>query len=183
MQQVATSFVIPSVTCSASNSSVSFAVEVSDSSSGKWVRIEFDVDWRAGKAIYRCMYKESGERRAKLSGRVEPADAVSIDLTGSRRGISADVEDQTQGWSTGIDGRDRLSPDGGGVVVSERRSPDAIRPLADFSSIRFTDTKVGFKPISGQVSRVAIRSGGTVKATATALHRRTGTFSVNWQHE
>src|SRR5207342_276332 len=96
---------------------------------------------RAGQPTYRAYYKQSGgERRSRLGKSVDPGDLMEIDIVAGGGEVIADITNDTAGWSLGLDAKFSLAPDSGSVMTSQRRSPDGIRPLADFSSIRFART-------------------------------------------
>lgn len=64
---VSTSFVVPTVRCSAADASVSFGVAVSDGSRAHRARVEVDVDCRASRPTYGGWFWRSGERRTASS--------------------------------------------------------------------------------------------------------------------
>ena len=184
---VKASWIVPTVTCSTSESSYSaFWVGLDGDGSSSVEQIGTSADCDTGTPTYSSWYEFYPAAEVSLTDIVSAGDSMTASVTaGSAAGqYTLVLTDNTRGWTRTISGSAPDAENASAEVVAEAPTDaetDEVLPLADFSTVRFTDVSVNGATVTGSDSPTQIdmaASDGTSMARASAL--TSGAFSVAW---
>jgi hypothetical protein len=183
VRHVSGNLVMPTATCTSTDSASTFWVGLADSAAQTTARLGVDADCRAGQAVYVGWFKLRGQPRSHLGRKIVAGDSMSLDLAVTNHLLSGGLSDNTAGWGVAFGSNIRMQPDAAGVMASERTGTAGVRPLTDFGTATFTKVSVDGVPTASlrDYRVVMVNRDGVVQAKPSRLTPH-NSFRVVWLH-
>jgi hypothetical protein len=197
---VSASWVQPTVTCTAGDTSYSaFWVGLDGDGSESVEQIGTSSDCDSGTPTYSAWYEFYPSDSVQLSDKVKAGDKISARVSYDQSGrYTLKLTDSTQGWTDTKTGSSPQGTNASAEVIAEAPSSSRqadVLPLANFKTVDFTDvtvngqkltdldgtTKIDMATQSGSRFGNAQNSAATVDTMATTSDlTSSGGFAVNW---
>lgn len=181
-------WVVPKVTAGngkESAASVVLRYDGVNGAPGEEVGVEVRWDAAKAKAEYRPFIQVQPASPSYLPLAVAPGDRLGASVSIGSGNVTMNISDTTTGASVART-VNAPAPQSFSVGVGAVRGVSgAYLPLANFSTVSFTDAYFGWAMGSWAPSRVTLLAAGVTKATSNLFHSN-GTdytsFAVAWQH-
>jgi Peptidase A4 family len=177
----------PAVSCSAGQTAyASFWLGIDGYTTVTVEQIGTDADCDNGTPRYYAWYEMYPKFPVSFSNPVRPGDHMHAEVKTNGGGrFVLTIGDSTQGWSHSIIQRLKIAPRGSAEWIAEAPSgATGALPLADFSSVRFTNCTANGLAINSTSNPDAITmaANGVTKAQPSSLSSGGTAFSVTWDH-
>jgi peptidase A4-like protein len=181
-KSVSATWVQPAVTCSSGNQYSSFWVGLDGYSSNSVEQDGTDSDCSGGTPQYYGWYEMYPHPSHSFGSSISPGDTISASVTFSgTNSYTLTLADETKGWSTSTTKKLSKAARSSAEVIIEAPYSGGILPLADFGTVKFSDSLVDGSAI-GNYSPVSIdmtNTSGTGKDTISSLSGGEN-FSGTW---
>lgn len=184
-KKISASWVEPTAHCPGGSQFSSFWVGLDGFNSGTVEQTGSEVDCRSGSPRYFGWYEMFPAFPVNFSNTVRPGDHFSGSVTFNGSGkFTLVLKDATRGWSHTVHktltGAKRSSAE---VIAEAPSSSSGVLPLADFGTVKFSNSMVnGSKLGSTSPTKIIMVNGsGRAKDSVSALSNGTN-FSVKWLH-
>lgn len=180
---VSASWVQPAVKCTSKASYAVFWVGLDGYSSNTVEQTGTSAFCSGGKATYAGWYEFFPAFPKNFSPTVAPGDVIHASVTESGGVYTTEISDTTHHWigraRKTISSAQRSSAE---VIAEAPSSSTGVLPLANFGTVKFTDSLANGTAIgSHSPIKITMESGGVVKAQPGTLSSNKN-FSVSWHH-
>ena len=183
LRSVSSSWIVPTVTCTAPRAAVGMGILLGDRDTGHLVTLSVDAHCKASTPSYAVWLLVEGQRPAKVSSKVRPGDHIVASMKASPRQFSATISDDSRGWAGGISGPAGFAADQAGILAFQTHSHavGGYHPLADFGTIAFTNSRINGKPVDATLRRLDMRSHHSIARVRTSrMKLPEGEFTVTY---
>lgn len=156
-------------------------------------QIGTESDWSNGSPVYYAWFEMYPKRGYLLTGfDVSPGDSITAEVKYQGSGkFLLSITNNTTGQSYSTTQKLNNAARSSAEWIVEAPSNGGVLPLANFGTTSFTSCSATINGHTGSIGDTAwqydaldmVTSGGTTKASTSALKSRGAAFSVTWLHE
>jgi peptidase A4-like protein len=184
-KKISASWVEPTAHCPGGSQFSSFWVGLDGFNSGTVEQTGSEVDCRNGSPTYFGWFEMFPAFPVNFSNPVHPGDHFSGSVTFNGSGkFTLVLTDSTQGWSHTVHKTLASAKRSSAEVIAEAPSSSAgVLPLADFGTVKFSNSMVnGSKLGAASPTKIIMVNGsGRAKDSVSSLSNGTN-FSATWLH-
>ncbi|HET7247359.1 MAG TPA: G1 family glutamic endopeptidase [Streptosporangiaceae bacterium] len=183
--KISASWVEPTAHCPGGSQFSSFWVGLDGFNNGTVEQTGSEVDCRSGSPRYFGWYEMFPAFPVNFGDTVRPGDHFSGSVTFNGSGkFTLVLKDTTQGWSHTVHKTLTSAKRSSAEVIAEAPSSSTgVLPLADFGTVKFSNSMVNGSTLGGAspTKIIMVNGSGRAKDSVSALSNGTN-FSAKWLH-
>ena len=184
-KKISANWVEPTGHCTSSRTFSSFWVGLDGFNNGTVEQTGSEVDCRSGSPRYFGWYEMFPAFPVNFGDTVRPGDHFSGSVTFNGSGkFTLVLKDTTQGWSHTVHKTLTSAKRSSAEVIAEAPSSSTgVLPLADFGTVKFSNSMVNGSTLGGAspTKIIMVNGSGRAKDSVSALSNGTN-FSAKWLH-